>query len=154
VQRGDFLFGQIFDIDQSIAGAVQRCDHLVRTPPACLRVSLEKHAGAVRTDARHGEKKLFRGLIFLVLGVALLTIQSICEEEGSVGLSLGDFFDLFQGRSFVQFVTEFVPGLPELRNFRIESRFNSALKLARIRVTICVLDFTQYVASSELEITP
>jgi len=108
----------------------------------------------LRTDARYGEEKLFRGLIFLVLRVALLTIQSVCEEEWSVGLSLGDFFGLFQGRSFVQLVTEFVTGLPELRDFRIESSFNSALKLARIRVTICVLDFAQYVASSELEITP
>jgi len=128
---------------------------LVRTPLACLIESvLRKHAGGVRTDARYCEEKLFRGLIFLVLRVALLTIQSICEEEWSVGLSPGDFFGLFQGRSFVQLVTEFVTRLPELRDFRIESSFNSALKFARIRVTICVLDFAQYVASSELEITP
>jgi hypothetical protein len=90
------------------------------------------------------EKNLFRGLIFLVLGVARMTIQSICEEEWIVGLFLGDRFGLFQGRSFVQLVTEFVTGLPELRNFRIESGFNAPVKLARIRITICFLDFAQY----------
>ena len=90
-----------------------------------------------------GEKNLFRGLIFLVLGLALLTVQSICEEERSVGRALGDFFDRFQGRPFVQLVTEFVTGLPEFRNFRIESSFNSPLKLARIRVAICFLNFAQ-----------
>ncbi len=73
---------------------------------------------------------LFGGLIFLVLGVALLTTQGICEEEWSVGLILDGFFDMFPGRSLVKLVTEFVTGLPELRRFGIKSSLNSPLKLA------------------------
>ena len=57
--------------------------------------------------------------------------------------SLWWFFDSFLGRSFVQLMTEFVTGLPELRNFRIESCFNSPPKLARIRVDFCFLVFAQ-----------
>jgi hypothetical protein len=90
------------------------------------------------------QEKLFRALIFLVLGGgARVTIQSVYQEEWSVGLSLDDWFDQLFGFPVAIFLTEFVTGLPVLRVFGIESSFNSTLELSRIRITNCFFVFAQ-----------
>lgn len=58
-----------------------------------------------RCEIETVREKLFPGLIFLVLGVTLLALRAISEEERNVGLLMEQvpnrFFRLFFGIEFV-----------------------------------------------------
>ena len=100
-------------------------------------------APAEATVCAPNSKTLFRARVFLVLGGVLVTIQGVCQEEWGVGLCRDDLFARLFGLSVAIFLTEFVPGLPVLRAFRIESSFNSTLELLRIRFTNCFFVLAQ-----------
>src|SRR5581483_350995 len=74
-------------------------------------------------------RSLLRAFIFLILGVALVTVQSISEEERIAGISRS-ILNQFFGLSVAQFLAEFVTCLPILGVFGFESGFNPARELA------------------------
>ena len=62
---------------------------------------LRHRGGATHACEIEAERRLFRGLILLVLSVALFAVRAISEEERNVSLRIDEFlcrhFSLFSG---------------------------------------------------------